>query len=189
MNTPARLVMRPEDFLTWEDRQERKYELVDGVARLMAGGSYAHVLISQNIAFALRSKLGAGPCRAFQERRVTIPRGHFRYPDVVVDCGRNAMGDLVAAEPRIVFEVESPSNRFLEAAARLEDFQSIPSVSAVVVLSQDAPHARLYAREGDGWAVTDVRGLEAALPLEALQLELPLAELYAGVAFEEPTAD
>ncbi len=54
MNDLARLALAPDEFLAWESRQERKYELVSGVARIMAGGTFAHTLIAQNLAFGLR---------------------------------------------------------------------------------------------------------------------------------------
>jgi hypothetical protein len=38
---PALLSLAPDEFLAWESRQERKYELVNGVARMMAGRTFA----------------------------------------------------------------------------------------------------------------------------------------------------
>jgi Uma2 family endonuclease len=65
-----------------------------------------------------------------------MPHGNSRYPDVVIDCGRNDMADLAAKEPRVVFEVESPSATTLEQLERLEDYQSVPSITTILLLAQ-----------------------------------------------------
>jgi Uma2 family endonuclease len=182
MNDPARLSLAPDEFLVWESQQERKYERVNGVARMMAGGTFAHTLIAQNVAFALRRRLN-GPCRAFQERKVSMPHGNYRYPDVVIDCGRNDMADLAAKEPRVVFEVESPSTTTLEQLERLEDYQSVPSITTIVLLAQTRAQGRVFVRDGAGWRSLSVAGMDAAMSLDDLAISLPFAEIYEGVEF------
>ena len=54
-----------EAFLAWAGRQPERWELVDGVARMMTGGSLNHSRIAGNAYFALRSRLGHGRCEAF----------------------------------------------------------------------------------------------------------------------------
>lgn len=188
MNAVSPLRMNEATYLAWSQRKDRKYELVDGVARLIAGGSYAHVLIGRNVLVALLGHLKKGPCQPFQERRVKIPRGNYRYPDLVVDCGVNAMSDPAAAEPRVIVEVESPSNTFLEESERLEDYQSIPSVMAVVIVAQNRARARVYLRAGEGWTIIDAAGLDASLPIAALELSLALDAIYNGVSFDPPVS-
>lgn len=177
---PAR--MTPAEFLAWERGQEDRYEFVDGQPRLMAGGTRAHHRIAENISFALRTRLRGGPCFAMREQKVLTPQGNYRYPDVVVDCARAQLpDDLAAREPRVVFEVESPSNSNLDAIDRFEDYQSISAVEAIVFVSQSKAYARIYRREGERWRSEEVAGLDAALPLAVLGCALPLAEIYEGL--------
>jgi Uma2 family endonuclease len=44
-----------EDFLAFEAQEPERYELVDGIVRLMTGGSAAHSAIKGNISADLRS--------------------------------------------------------------------------------------------------------------------------------------
>lgn len=174
--------MSAADFLEWEQRQTDRYELVDGQPQMMAGGTRAHHRIAENISFALRTRLRSGPCFAMREQKVLNPQGNYRYPDVVVDCGVLQLpGDLAAEEPRVVFEVESPSNSDMEAIGRFEDYQSTPSIQAIVFVSQSKFLVRLYQRDGERWVSREVSGLQAVLPLQALGCDLPLAEIYEGL--------
>lgn len=193
ISKPAR--MTAEEYFAFELTQEETWELVDGrpVRKWrpdpltgMAGGTHAHHVIAMNLATSLRGLLRGGPCTPLLERKVQVPGQSFRYPDVVVDCGSTKMKDQAAAEPRVVFEVESPSTSGIDALERLEEFQSIASVQAIVILSQTEAKARLYVREGAGWRGETLQGLDAELPLASLGCALPFAEIYEGVELASP---
>jgi Uma2 family endonuclease len=183
-NHPIR--MDPDQFLAWEVRQERRYELVDGVIKLMAGATRAHLMVQANLLVALTPRLRGMPCRPFQEMRIIIPNRNYRYADVAVDCGPQAPSDLVATGPSVVFEVESPSRTPTEVLDLIAEYQSVPTVQHVVLLAQTRALARVWTRNSDGWFSEDAAGLEAALPLPALDLIVPMAEIYDGVSFPPP---
>ncbi len=183
--SPRPTGLSPEQYLVWEQDQEDRYELVDGQVRMMAGGTHSHHLIALNIAMALRTVLRGGPCVPLTERKVLTPRSNYRYPDVVVDCGRPAANDLAADQPRVVFEVESPSNTAIDEFERFEDYQSAPSIQQIVLVSQTSARARIYTRAGTDWRAETVTGLEAALDLSALGCTLLLAEVFEGVELQQ----
>jgi hypothetical protein len=54
-----------EAFLAWAEGQPVRYELRDGIARMMTGGSPNHARLSRNTLVALSARLGGGPCEAF----------------------------------------------------------------------------------------------------------------------------
>jgi Uma2 family endonuclease len=184
MNAPHRLTMSAEDYLVWEARQERKHELVNGVTRLMAGGTAAHEMISLNIALAMKQRLKGGPCDVFGAGlKVRTSIDGYCYPDVTIDCGQPAPQALFADKPSVLFEVLSPSTEWFDETDKLSEYQALPSVAHIVLLSQRRPFGRLWARDGAGWRTTDLDGAEASIDLRALNLSLPMAEIYDGVAF------
>jgi Uma2 family endonuclease len=176
--------MTPEGFLEWELTQEGKHEFVAGQIIAMAGGTRAHFLIAKNVLVALDRRLRGGPCMALHEFKVAIPKGNWRYADVAVDCGPANMNDVAATGPRLIVEVESPSTNFLDELERIEDYQSVPTIEAIIVLSQSRARARLYRRGGDGFRHEDAAGLDAELNLEMFGFALTLAEIYEGVTFD-----
>jgi hypothetical protein len=54
-----------DQFLAIDFGSDRKFELLDGVIHMMAGGTVAHALISGNIFSFLRQALRGSACRPF----------------------------------------------------------------------------------------------------------------------------
>ena len=63
MADAATRLMTTDEFLAWEHERTPKHELVDGVPRMMSGGTQAHSLLQGNVFAALRAGLvdGFGP--------------------------------------------------------------------------------------------------------------------------------
>ena len=53
-----------EEFLAFEAEEAERYEFVDGIVRMMTGGSAAHSAIKGNLFAELRAALRSGPCRS-----------------------------------------------------------------------------------------------------------------------------
>jgi Uma2 family endonuclease len=184
MNAPHRLRMTGEEFLAWEAGQEHKHELVDGVVRMMAGGTVAHEAIAVNVVTVLKPRLRGGPCRVFGAGLKVRTRGaSFRYPNATIDCGEAGPRALFADKPTDLFKVLSPSTEWFDATDKLAEFQQIVSVRHIVLLSQTRAFGRVWTRTQAGWATMDVDGLEAKIALPGLSLSLPMAEVYDGVTF------
>src|SRR5436309_5805030 len=114
MAEPQLRRMSQDEFLGWQDQQDRLYELVDGVPvlplKMMTGASQAHDRVVVNIIRELANQLRGGPCRpTTDDLAVRIPAGNVRRPDVTVECGEAGRRELAVREPRVVIEVLSPS--------------------------------------------------------------------------------
>lgn len=189
--------MTVEEFLEWEQLQDEKHELIDGRPVLrairkgwvgpqaMAGGTTFHDVIAGNIFHALKSRLKGAPCRAHASNlAVRLASGLTRYPDVFVDCGP-LIRSLTAQEPRIIFEVLSPSNRPLSQIELLDDYRGVPSVSQVVFLDQDEPLTLSWRRHEAGWHRQRLTGMDQQLELASLGFSLPFTEIYDDVPFSD----
>ena len=184
--------MTVSEFLAWEVAQPEKWELVDGrpvlravrkwgrldVAQGMAGGTVQHGVIAANIIAALKPRLRGGPCLPIgSDVRVATAEGAARYPDVTVDCGERAPGELLLKAPRLLFEMLSPANSFSQQLLLLEEYQAIASVAQIVFVAQTEPLAHVWTREGQSWRRSDHAGQDAVLALDSIGCELPLAEV------------
>lgn len=186
--------MSVEDYLAWEATQEEKWELVDGAPvlrrlRLMAGGTYVHSRLSANIIAALHPRLRGGPCSVHTADLKVKAENAVRYPDVSIDCGGTPNKSLFAFTPRVLFEVLSPSTSTFTQTRVLADYQSIPTVEQIVLFSQDGVEAQSWRRGEKGWALAEHQGLDAVIALDSVGVELPLAEVYADVTFEDAQAE
>lgn len=76
---------------------------------------------------------------------------------------------------------------------KLDLYSDVPSIEAYLVIDQDRSRADLYTRAEDGWLLRVYNQSDAIIPLEALNCELSLAEVYRGIelagAADQPLAD
>lgn len=60
LSQPTKLT--PEEYFTWEEKQELRYEYFDGEVFAMTGGTVPHGLIGVNLTTALKSQLRGRGC-------------------------------------------------------------------------------------------------------------------------------
>lgn len=117
---------------------------------------------------------------------VRIPAGNIRRPDITVDCGTPTSDrEMVAAEPRAVIEVLSPSTLSFDRFRKLEEYKTVPSLAVILLVDTEAPQVTVYRRKGEAWSFEAVEGREAVLDLEPIGARLALSDLYEGIAFED----
>ena len=123
--------MTLEQFLAWEETQERRHEFVDGFVRAMTGTTVRHNAIAGNVYSVLRTAARGTGCRAhISDVQVRTPSGRTYYPDVLVLCGPFAPSDRYARSPCIIVEVTSPSTRSIDLGEKLDEYRTIPPLRA-----------------------------------------------------------
>src|SRR5919206_1374165 len=173
------LRMTVAEFARWHDGTDARHELVRGRVVAMAPPSGRHAEISNNTPLALNRQLQR-PCRALFGAGVarSLDDDECRIPDVFVTCGPTP--EQAFLDPWLVVEVLSPATEREDRTAKLDFYKSLPSVEAVLLVSQDRRLVQLHAREGRRWTVGDHTG-SATVPLAGLVIGLDLDEIYAGV--------
>jgi len=173
-------------FFDWLERQhDGRYELVDGQPRAMTGGTQQHSLAILNIAVALRGRLAGGPCRTGAgDLGVRIPNRNVRYPDVTVDCGSFQPTERVASAPVLVAEVLLRSPMDFDQTDKLDEYKTVATMRHILVIDTEQPRLRLHTRDAAGhWDSARHAGRETSVALPALDIALPLAELFEGLVF------
>lgn len=171
--------MTVAEFVVWDDGTETRYELVHGAPVAMAPPYGRHVVITRNIARALDRQL-APPCGAFMGGGVARDEAdhEFRLPDVFVTCEPTPAQFF--RSPRLVVEVLSPSTEKDDRTVKLDFYQSLPSVEAVLLVWQERRRAQLHLRHGAQWLGQDRIG-SGALEMPSLDVALSLDEIYEGL--------
>jgi Uma2 family endonuclease len=193
MGEPQLKRMTAEEFLAWQERQDRLYELVDGVPilppKMMTGASQAHDRVVVNIIATLHNQLRGSPCRpTTDDLALRIPAGNIRRPDVTIECGQAGPRELLVREPRAVFEVLSPSTMSFDRFRKVREYQTIESLAYILLVDTEAPRIDLISRVDDGsWLQSQHDGVEAVIDLTAVGASLRLTDVYEGVSFEKPS--
>ena len=183
----SELAIRPwtvAEFFTWQERQDKRYELVGGFPlEMMTGASNRHDDIVVNILVNLGEKLRGKPCRPFTaDGSVETLPGQIRRPDIGVDCGERDPAGYRAAQPVVLIEVMSPSTRNFDRYRKIGEYQTLATVRHIVFVESGRPMARLWSRQ-TGWHEQAIEGLAASVPLEAIGIMLEMAAIYDGIAF------
>ena len=185
MSQPQRNPMTSGEYLVWEEKQELKWEFDGFQPVAMTGGSVAHSRIQGNLIFALISRLRGKRCQPYgPDLKVPTGEGRYRYPDVLVTCSAMRPDSKEALEPVVLFEVLSGSIERKDRTVKLGEYRSIASVQRYVMLEQDEMLATVVARTAAGWSLDQV-GPAGVLAMPEIDVEIPLAELYADVTFLE----
>ena len=114
MALPNRPTMSVEDYLALDrSSREARYEYIDGVATLLAGGTADHATICVNLTSLQHSALRGKECRVYNsDLRVRLSRTRYVYPDLSVSCDTRDRGQTDTLQsPRLVIEVLSPKHR------------------------------------------------------------------------------
>lgn len=195
MTDAAARRMTPDEFLTWCLDQQDTYELVNGIPvlkfdngpEMMAGASRRHDRIVVNLISRLRERLRGRPCwPSTADQASRMAAGNIRRPDVTIDCGEAPDSDLQTAEPTVFFEVLSRTTRSFDFIRKANEYRQVATLQHFVLIEPDAPLAWLWTRRPDGtWTDAQVEGLDAALDLCALNLSLPMRDVYEDLRLDE----
>jgi Uma2 family endonuclease len=173
------------EFLAWEERQASRYEF-DGFAPVaMTGGTAAHDRITFNLQKVLDARLTGKPCQPWGPNLKIVVDGRARYPDAFVVCQPVPPTATIADNPVVVFEVVSDGSASTDLIDKNREYRATPSIRRYVILRQTRVAAVVFARQGQDWLSEIAAGSDAILQLPEVDIEVPLAEIYANVVVEE----
>ena len=179
-----------EAFLVWEEKQALRYEFDGARPMNMAGGTAAHSAIQRNLIVALGVGLRGKQCDPHgSELKVAVAGGAIRYPDAFVVCTPIPPRATLVSDPVVIFEVLSESSATEDFVTKNAEYRDTPSVQRYVVLQQTKPAAVVFSRKGEDWVTDLLTGVDAVLRMPEIGLDIRLAEIYTGLAFEPSGAE
>jgi Uma2 family endonuclease len=185
MNVQLPVRLDKAGFLEWVQGREGRYELDRGHVIMMTGGSRAHWRITSNLVKALDARLDPNKWAVGPEFGIDLGGESIRFPDVVVDVAGGASKDLTATRPVLVAEILSPSSERVDLGDKSAAYLRLPSLAAYLVFAQDEVKAWVWMRGPSGFSPgPQLLEGDAVVRVEALGVELPLAEVYARVRMD-----
>jgi Uma2 family endonuclease len=186
--------MSEEEFHALEQAfPDLRYEYIDGMVYMMAGGTTEHNKICRNTANALERQLGVGPCIVCAENVQTLVgtqksgKKHYLYPDVVVSCeprdGRR--GNTLIGSPRLVVEVLSPSTEPKDKGVKLKVYKACPTIEEILLVNQFTREVILYRRAEEVWSYSLYPSDTEVVSLSSLGCDIRFDDIYQGIDFDE----
>jgi len=167
----------------------------------MSGESAQHSFITSNVIAILNIQLRGKPCAVFSPnmkvysgRSDSVRRtGLFSYPDCMVACGPAKFHDEerdVVTNPKVIIEVLSPTTESYDRGKKFMRYQQNESLRDYILIAQRYPSVELYSRRADGlWTYRAQTRIDSTMPLESIECELPLSEVYDRIEFPETDDD
>lgn len=193
--------LTPEQFEEYErqvaeiEQRHAKFEISDAdwESDREVGESQNHNLIVANLVAELRNALKNQSGEVYPGAMAIqlVEAGFVAYPDVTVVCDKPRFLEIdseTLLNPSLVVEVFSKDSEGLDRSVKPECYRRIPSLREFLLVAENRCHVEHYIRQGDQcWRITDYNRLEDVIPLDSIEFELAVAEIYDKVEFPETT--
>jgi Uma2 family endonuclease len=189
MSEPAPKGMTVDEFLSWDDGTDTRYELVRGFVVAMAPPLRQHGILAVRLGGAIDAALRSRrPCVAQSEAGIVKPDSNDTcyVADLAVTCESLRADDRLIRDPILIVEILSPSTTAFDRHTKVPDYRRIASVQEILLLDSDSIFAEVLRRQGDHWITEIVQGQGASLSLSSVPLTIPMADLYDGIPLPEP---
>ncbi|HEY7297427.1 MAG TPA: Uma2 family endonuclease [Xanthobacteraceae bacterium] len=172
-------------FLEMRPKEER-WDLIEGVAVMMAPPSMAHQWIARNLCELLNTAFAAQGSNllAYHEIALRLP-GLLNFqpePDVVVAPGP-AGPELYTQDFRLVAEILSPSNRRTEIDLKLHRYRQAASNLYVVVVEPHETFVEIYAKSRE-WEPAALRRRDDPIEMPEFGFRCSVGDLYRGTTLD-----
>lgn len=179
--------MTREEFFTWAEAQDGRYEF-DGFRPVaMPGGTNNYGAIVGNILVQLRNRLRGSSCTAMGSSGggIETAGGKIRYPQGTITCTPVPGHSRILPNPVVIFEVLSPSPRHSDTDLKLDEYRALPTMQRYILIEEIAILVTVHARQEDGsWATSELcEG--AILDLPEVGISIPLEEIYDEIVFDD----
>jgi len=162
------------------------WELIEGVAVMMAPASYAHQRIAHNLSSLLNSAFASQRIDAYAYINGGVRNPGLRnfqpLPDVVVVPGV-AGYDLYAERYRLAAEVLSPSNTRTEIDLKLRRYREAPDNLYAVVIEPREFLVEIHARRSN-WQPAKLTTPTDTIDMPEFGLRCSVVDLYRGTPLD-----
>ncbi|GCE05074.1 Uma2 family endonuclease [Dictyobacter aurantiacus] len=166
---------------------DRKYEYIDGVIRMMTGGSPVHGQIAVNISYLLVAVLRDSECNVYNsDVALQLLDTKCYYPDVSVSCDPRDWTRKKALEaPTVVLEVLSPTTERIDKVEKLQVYQYYPPIQEILFVDSRKCYVEHYHRiSSSRWTVSLYTDQHDVIDLESIEARFTLHDIYSKVYLE-----
>lgn len=180
-----------ESYLAMEATSQAKHEYYAGEIYAMAGANVPHNRIVRNTLSAIDASLRGKNCEVFpSDLKINVKtKSSFVYPDLSIVCnGLQFYEDRndIITNPSVIIEVMLLHTERYDHGKKLMLYRQLPSLQEYLLISSMEMRAEKFTRTStDTWSMKEYTLPEAVVPLDSINHQIMLSELYRDVLFEE----
>ncbi len=185
---PHRLFMSAEEYLALDRNSlEARYEFIDGIVTMLAGGTVNHSRVSINLLLVLDHALRGKSCMVYNsDMRVSISESRYVYPDISVSCDSHdqEQGDSdIIHYPCVVIEVLSSSTEAYDRGRKFDYYRACPTLQEYMLVDTQQQAIDLYRRQTENlWTFHPLRSGDE-VELKSINVHFPIASVYENITF------
>ena len=174
------------DYVALEMQSPTKHEFLDGEIYAMAGGSEDHSALAAQVLRVLGNAVGDRPCRVHtSDLRIYVEAaGLATFPDGAVVCGplqqHGPSPVATALNPTILLEVTSDSSEEYDTGAKLDYYQTIPTLRDYIIVSHRERRIAVHRRPVDSEWTAQVAIAGGRVRVDSVGCDLIVDEIYRG---------
>lgn len=178
--------MTSQEYLEWEERQDVKYEYVNGKVYAMTGGTIPHNDIAVNLTTALKNHLRGSGCKvSMADAKVGVSEaGPFHYPDIMVTCDeRDRQAIKFIQYPCLIVEVLSPSTEAYDRGGKFTYYRRIQTLREYVLIDAEKISVECFRLNDRGiWELHPYEDGDE-VHLNSVNFHFPISLVYEDVVF------
>lgn len=171
------------DYLTLERKSAERHEFIDGVLRLMSGGTIDHDAISVNVVSLLHVLLRGSSCRVHSSNlKARLSPTRYVYPDAAVTCDENDRGRRDEMHsPRLIVEVLSPTTEAYDRGDKFGHYRGCATIQEYMLVNTRRRLVEVYRRDADDIWILHIFRDGSEVTLESLDRRFALDLIYEGI--------
>lgn len=187
MSQAALKYFSEEAYLDFERESTERHTYYAGEIFAMAGASYEHNVIEDNMRIAIGNFLKDKSCRSFGSNlRVHSPgQAFYTYPDILVICnGPKFLPDTfdTVTNPSILIEILSEGTADFDKGLKFDLYRRIATLQEYLLVDSRRVHLMHYVKNGDSsWTMHEYSNRADLLLLKTIEMPLSLADCYTGL--------
>jgi Uma2 family endonuclease len=184
--------LTPAEYLDWEEKQELRYEYLNGKVYAMTGGTMNHSQIAGNFITLLNIHLRSSSCRVLNaDAKVQIAASNdFVYPDVSVTCDdRDKTATKFIAHPCLIVEVLSPSTAAYDRRDKFNLYRLSDSLQDYILVDTNKIEIDIYSKNDRGkWEILSYVAGDI-IELKSIDLTFPIEQVFENIIFDSDIPD
>jgi Uma2 family endonuclease len=185
-----------EEYLGKEALAGEKHEYLNGmVYRLhadtitnMAGASDAHVKVTGNAYYVLKTQLRGTQCSLYMsDMRIKIDSKDkaWFYPDVMITCDlEDRQREMMKYSPILVIEVLSPSTQDYDRGGKFAVYRLLDSLREHVLIDPTQYLVEIFRlNESHRWELFSFEGADGIVEFTSIGFHCALTDFYDDVIF------
>jgi len=189
MAAPSLPYVTLEQYLAFDRDSEIDHEYIYGAVRPVEQATSGHGRIVANTTIAIGTRISAMDCAVYASsaRVCAESKSLYVHPDLTVVCGKveYAADEDTITNPKLIVEVLSPTTANYDLGPKARMYWKIATLTDLLFVDQKKVWIEYWFRvPGGKWASREYESLSDAVHIESTGIDIPVAEIYAGVELE-----